>query len=96
MATSSRARNRKRWIHAKGKPTAATGPLLLDVPARRFGGSRRLGYDAVGLGAFRFTTEGDGVVEGTGACRTVPRRLAGGHREITLSACIARSARAIR
>ena len=27
--TPTRARSRKRWIHAKGKPTAATGPLLL-------------------------------------------------------------------
>src|SRR3989442_1747230 len=27
--TSTRARSRKRWIHAKGKPTAATCPLLL-------------------------------------------------------------------
>ncbi len=27
--TPIRARSRKRWIHAKGKPTAATGPLLL-------------------------------------------------------------------
>jgi hypothetical protein len=29
MVTSARARSRKRWRHAKGKPTAATGPLLL-------------------------------------------------------------------
>jgi hypothetical protein len=29
--TSTRARSRKRWTHAKGEPTAATGPLLLGV-----------------------------------------------------------------
>ncbi len=29
MVTPTRARSRKRWIHAKGTPAAATGPLLL-------------------------------------------------------------------
>src|SRR5712692_1412220 len=29
MVTPTRARSRKRWTHAKGAPTAATGPLLL-------------------------------------------------------------------
>jgi len=34
--TPTRARSRKRWIHAKGKPTAATGPLLLGNTAPTF------------------------------------------------------------